>query len=74
MEIGTGKDSVPDATGVANPVTIEFTGTSLPHDIPSITQTGSIQATGTPSIAAALLTPAAGGVIGAWLMMWSFLA
>jgi len=74
MEIGTGKDAVPDATGVENPVTLEFTGTRSPHDTPVITQTGNVQATETPSIAAALLTPAVGGIIGAWLMMWSFLA
>ncbi|KAF8425703.1 aspartic peptidase domain-containing protein [Tirmania nivea] len=74
MEIGTGKNSVPDATGVENPVTLEFTETRLPHDVPVITQSNNVQATETPSIAAALLTPAVGGVIGAWLMMWSFLA
>jgi len=74
MEIGTGKNAVPDASGVGNPVTLEFTGTRLPHDTPTITQTGNIEATETPSIATPLLTPAVGGVIGAWLMMWSFLA
>lgn len=74
MEIGTGENSVPDAIGVENPITMEFSGTRAPHDTPTITQTSDPQATDDSSVAATLLTPAVGGVIGAWLMMWSLLA
>lgn len=71
MEIGTGKNSIPDAVVVKNPVTMEFTGATT-YDTASVT---SDQATPTASsVAASLFSPAVGGVIGAWLMMWSFLA
>lgn len=71
MEIGTGKNSIPDAVGVENPVTIEFTGTET-YDTASMTGAQTTQTTA--SVAASLFTPAVGGVIGAWLMMWSLLA
>lgn len=73
MEIGAGKNSVPDATGVENPVTVEYTGTRTLHNTPVITQSN-VRATQTVSVATALFTPTVGGIIGAWLMMWSFLA
>jgi len=72
MEIGT---TVPDAVGVENPVTMEFTGTIKAHGNPTLASTVLSTSTQTASsVAATLLTPAVGGVIAAWLMVWSLLA
>ncbi|KAF8477029.1 aspartic peptidase domain-containing protein [Kalaharituber pfeilii] len=62
MEIGTGKDAVPDATGVENPVTVEYTGTRGSHDRATFTEssTSSPTSTSDESIASTLLRPAVG--------------
>ena len=73
MEIGTGKDAIPDAIKVENPVIMEFTG-STTYDTAAITDDSSQETQTASSVAASLFTPAVGGVIGAWLMMWSLLA
>ena len=71
MEIGTGKDSIPDAVGVESPVTILYTGATT---YGTTSTTGPQTSQTASSVAASLFTPAVGGVIGAWLMMWSLLA
>lgn len=79
LEIGTGKDAVPQATGVVSAVTVEYSGTRGAHkptatgditDVPAPEETGASDEEGA---AVDIVRPGVGALLGGWLLGWALL-
>ena len=73
LEIGKGPGAVPNATGVIDPVTVEY-GSHNTNILTGIDVTFPTETETHDSLAAALLQPHVGFILATWTFMWCFLA